>query len=184
MLPRDRMITVVPPEVECRIFMYKAGALSHMAHDLELEATLLTLQVADDLTQLELHVDPNGLRVVRSISGTALSEQDRQKIVDIAAKSVLESARYPVLRFVTSTIIRAAAGYEVQGELELHGVRRPVHTVVRVAGGWWETDVELLQTDFGITPYSAFLGALRVENHVRVVCRARSERLPSAAHPK
>ena len=56
----------------------------------------------------------------------------------------------------------------ITGELSLHGVTRPLAITARHVGDRWVADVPLHQPDFGIKPFSAFLGSLRVKPDVRV----------------
>ena len=61
----------------------------------------------------------------------------------------------------------------VQGELELHGSRRPIRLVVRRAGEELELEHRIHQPDFGVTPYKAMMGALKVKSDVVVRLRLR-----------
>ena len=59
----------------------------------------------------------------------------------------------------------------VTGNLTLHGQTRTVSATIREDGSSWTTDVTLQQPDFGIKPYKALGGALKVKPEVRVTVR-------------
>jgi polyisoprenoid-binding protein YceI len=59
----------------------------------------------------------------------------------------------------------------VTGNLTLHGQTRSVTATIREDGANWTTDVTLQQPDFGIKPYKALGGALKVKPEVRVTVR-------------
>jgi polyisoprenoid-binding protein YceI len=66
------------------------------------------------------------------------------------------------------TDIRAA----VTGDLDLHGQQRPVTAEVELWWGGGRTRVTVTatvaQSQWGVKPYTAFLGALRVADRVRI----------------
>jgi len=59
-------------------------------------------------------------------------------------------------------------GYAVEGELTLVGRSRPVSARVTRAGAQLVTEVRLNQPDFGIKPFSAMFGTLKIQPHVIV----------------
>jgi polyisoprenoid-binding protein YceI len=75
-----------------------------------------------------------------------------------------------------STRVRAVAGgsrLDVRGELELLGTTRPVAIDLAVAGDGTLSAVAIVrQTDWGMKPYSALFGALKVADEVVVWIKA------------
>lgn len=146
---------------------FKAGALAAMGHDLELQATSTSFVVDPEL---RAEVDAASLRVLHAVRAgapdpRALSTKDRSTI-EQNARDVLEASRYPTVSFVARTVTaHGTDAVDIEGELELHGVRRPIsfRAARDGAGGPWTADIELDQRNFGIKPYSAFLGALRLQ---------------------
>jgi hypothetical protein len=56
--------------------------------------------------------------------------------------------------------------------LALHGTQAPVTVHVgQLAPDQWMVEATVVQTAFGIKPYSAFLGALKLQDEVAVECR-------------
>ena len=81
-------------------------------------------------------------------------------------KDVLEAAKFPQVRF-RSTSVTAS---EVVGQLTLHGVTREIRCS-RAPDGLVEARLD--QRDFGIKPYSAMFGTLKVKPEVVVSVRLR-----------
>jgi polyisoprenoid-binding protein YceI len=61
----------------------------------------------------------------------------------------------------------------VEGDLTLLGRTRPIAFDVTVADGTLHAVAVVTQTDFGIKPYSALFGALKVADEVKVELEAR-----------
>ena len=158
----------------CTVFTFKEGVLSAIAHDLKLRVATLDVKVTGD-TEIVATFDARSLRVVcAQKNGTddtgALSASDRQKIEETIAKDVLESRRFPEIRFASTAVERSHGGdtYLVRGDLTLHGVTRSISFTARTEGALRVAEVTLHQPDFGITPYRAMLGALKLRPDVRV----------------
>jgi polyisoprenoid-binding protein YceI len=81
---------------------------------------------------------------------------------------VLRASRFPDIRFASTAASRRVDGYDVEGTLTLTGVSRPVTVEVRRDGERLVAEVLVHQPAFGIRPYSAMLGALKVRADVLV----------------
>lgn len=154
-------------DAEIIVLTFKEGLLSRVAHDLKLRAERVTV-VATGGT-VEVTVDARSLRVVcamadgRESHGT-LSAADMRKIEHNLVEDVLAAARYPTITF-RSDPLRPGV---VSGALTLHGVTRRVTAPAHRAADLWTARFDLHQPDFGIRPYSAMMGALRVRPDVQV----------------
>lgn len=149
------------------VFTFKEGLLSAVAHDLKLRVTSFRLEVASDAVTAEF--DPTSLRVVTAMKGGqeapgALPAFARGEIEKNILTDVLEPARFPSVRFESTSITDA----RVTGRLSLHGQTREVTGARKDADGRRVLEVRLDQRDFGITPYSAMLGTLKVKPEVLV----------------
>jgi polyisoprenoid-binding protein YceI len=172
-------------QAECLVFTFKEGLLSAVAHDLQLEATQLQLEVDDQAQSLSLRVEASSLRVRSAMhdgqpAPQLLSASDRQKIERTIVAEVLDAARFPTIEFRSTSIQPAGEGFAVVGQLTLHGVTREVQVVTQAGAGRQVAELALQQPAFGIKPYSALLGALKLRPEVRVRLT-----LPwsAAAHP-
>ena len=150
---------------EVLVYTYREGILSAIGHDLCLRVTRFSVEVgADDAIVAEL--DATSLRATG-----AISQGDARKIEGNAAHDVLAARRYPKIAFRSTRVVRDGDRARVEGELQLHGVSRPVAFEAFDDGTDWRADVRLDQRDFGIKPYTAMLGALRVRADVLVRVR-------------
>jgi polyisoprenoid-binding protein YceI len=156
----------------CTVFTFKEGLLSAVAHDLKLEVATHEVTIDGD-SKVVATFDARSIRVVCARSGgaddaSALSAGDRRKIEATIAEDVLVVRRFPEIRFVSSSVTRAGDGFLVKGDLTLHGTTRSISFTTRTELGVRVAEVTLHQPDFGIAPYRALLGALRLRPDVRV----------------
>jgi hypothetical protein len=157
-----------------RIFTRKEGVLSKVAHDLEIDVSTFRLRIDRDGTALSLDVDASSLRVRHAlVAGRAdpslLTTTDRRKIERQIVEEVLHARQHPRVRFESDLVAPLAhGGYRVRGALHLHGVQRVLDVETRRLADEQVLELELHQPDYGIVPYRALLGALRVQAAVGV----------------
>jgi polyisoprenoid-binding protein YceI len=100
---------------------------------------------------------------------SALSAGDKAKIAGQIREDVLHSAKFPTATFRSRSVTaRPDGGYDLNGDFTLHGVTRPLAAQTRVVAGRQQLEVVLHQPDFGIAPYRAMLGALKIQADVTV----------------
>lgn len=157
---------------EALVFTYKDGLLSKVAHDLKIKVSRFSVDVDD--TKISAELDPASLRVVAAVHDgvddpKALSEPDKDKIASQIQKEVLETDQHPSIRFVSTKVARRPdGGYSITGDLTLHGTTRPISTETRLEGGKQVAEVEIDQPDYGVVPFKAMMGTLKVKPVVRV----------------
>lgn len=165
------MATYDASHADCRVFTYKDGALSAVAHDLELRVGVLTVTVGADLT-IDATFEAGSLAVLHAVKdgrpSDALGAGDKRKIEKTIAGEVLDVARHPRITF-RGQAAASPSGYDVSGTLTLHGQARPVRLAARVDGDRVVGELRLHQPDFGIRPFSAMFGTLKIKPDVRVV---------------
>ncbi len=166
------MPTFSPSDFECHVFTFKEGMLSAMAHDLKIRVGKGTVTIGED-DAIEATFDPASLSVVcarkegRDAPGT-LSGGDKKKIESNIAKDVLHSKKHPEIRFVSSSVTKDGESATITGELTLHGQTKTITATATKSGDRWETEVAIHQPDYGIKPYTAMLGTLKVQPTVKV----------------
>lgn len=164
----------------------RQGLASKVGHDLTLEATNWNATVTVDgdpaKTEVTASIEPRSLEVKEATGGAKpVSDKDRKDIRRNIAE-VLGAGRNPAISF-TSTSVQATddASVTLVGDLSVAGQTRPVTLnlglqadgdSVRLTGR-----VPVVQSSFGIKPFSAMMGALKVKDEVEVSLDAR---LPSA----
>ena len=156
---------------ECLLFSFKDGFLARLAHDLKLQVERFSIEVDNTTHEIKATFDPSSIQVVCApIDGrddpSTLSKGDRKKIYDNVTKDVLRTRKHPEIRFDSTNVVERGEGFAVEGTLQVHGKSRNIQTSVRADGDRWVTDLKLHQPDFGIKPFSAALGALKVKPDV------------------
>ena len=154
------------------VFTYREGALSALGHDLRLRAMRFDIEVLGD--SVTATVDASSLRLEAAMRGGApmqgaLSDRDKAEIERNCTREVLEAHKHPEATFSSFEVKQSAAGWNVRGKLTIHGVSQEgTFEVLREEGkAVARIDVDL--RSFGMKPYSAMLGALRVKPVVLVV---------------
>lgn len=147
--------------MDCRVQVFREGLLTSFGHDVTLRVTNLSLEVGDD-DGITANFDPGSLRVT-----TDISESDRKDIEKNAVK-VLDPRKYPKIQFRSVSVVRDGDLARIEGDLTLHGVTSPISVEARDDGARWNSTVFLDQRKFGIKPFSAMLGALKVKPEVEV----------------
>lgn len=160
-------------EATIHVYTYKEGLLSKLAHDLRFTAG--RFEIAARGTELTARIDVSSLRVDGSIKDgrldrNELSESDRQKIRDNML-DVLCARDHAEVRFVGRTSSREPP-FAVEGDLSVRGVTRPLSFLLLVRDDRLLADIELTPSHFGIKPFRALGGALRVQDRVRIAIDA------------
>lgn len=157
---------------ECSVFTYKEGMLSAIAHDLQISVQRFSIELDGPPgapTALRATFDATSLRVVCAMKDGAadhhaLSEGDKKKIEKNMLDDVLHPSRFPSITFTSTRI----DGDRVEGTLKLHGAERPISVAAARNGDRYSAEIEINQPDFGIKPFSAALGTLKVQPRLRV----------------
>ena len=158
------------------VFSFKDGLLAKLAHDLEMKVGRFSIDIADDQSGVTATFDPKSLEILHSMkdgrpdSGT-LSAGDKKKIGKNITDDVLRPKKHPEIRFASTNVSGEGASRTVEGDLTLHGRTNRIRATVREQGSEWVTSVDLDQRDYGIKPYKALGGALKVQPRVRVEVR-------------
>jgi polyisoprenoid-binding protein YceI len=159
---------------EALIFTFKDGLLSKVAHDLKLRVTRFSVDVDISAPSVVAELDPRSLVVLATVHDgkedpAGLSDADKQKIASQIQKDVLEVEQHGRIRFTSRSVQRRAdGGYSITGDLELHGTTRSISFDTRLTGDKQLAEVELHQPDYGIVPFKAMLGTLKVKPDVKV----------------
>ena len=159
-----------PDNATLRVKTGRHGAAAKAGHDLviEVKSWEATLNVADDASasSLELTADPTSLHVVKGEGGMqALGDDDKADIRKTIDKDVLKKKD---IAFKSSSVSEADDGLAVSGELEVGGKSKPVDFVVQSDGANVTGSATIKQCDWGIKPYSALFGALKVNDELTV----------------
>jgi polyisoprenoid-binding protein YceI len=143
-------------------------------HDLVLEVQRweATLVVAEDpaASSLRLEADAGSLHAREGHGGVKpLSDRDREEIRRTNDAKVLRGA---AIAFRSTAAEPAGPdGLRFTGELTIGSAARPLSFAVAVEGDQLTGTATVTQSDWGISPYRGFMGALKVRDDVEVVFR-------------
>lgn len=159
---------------ECLVFTYKDGLLSKLAHDLKIRVSRFSVNATPNPPAVSAEFDAQSLRVINAVKDgeedpKALSDSDKEKIAGQIVDDVLHAKEHKTITFTSREVTKNnEGGYNIRGELSLHGVKRPISASTHLIDGRQVVEVELNQTDFEITPFKAMMGTLKIKPELRV----------------
>jgi polyisoprenoid-binding protein YceI len=151
----------------------RSGAAAKAGHDLLIhvtawEATITAGEHPAD-TSMELRADAGSLRVIEGTGGIqALGEDDIANIHQTIDDEVLKRRE---ITFRSTRVEPAGDGdrFKVEGELTIVDQTRSISFELDVAeDGALRASAVVTQTEWGMKPYSALFGALKVHDDVEV----------------
>ena len=151
------------------------GAMA--GHDLVIEVTRWagTVRTNDEGIEssvIEVVIDATSLEVREGTGGAVPLLASNKSEIRKTINKVLSTTKHPEIRFRSTSAQPTADGFRVRGELTIARSTRPVELTVSIDV---TTDplratvtTTVVQSDFGVKPYSAMLGALKVRDAVEV----------------
>lgn len=175
------------------IQVFRAGAAARLAHDHTVHATEMSGEIvadpaAPETAKVRVTVQTKSLvnddPVVRKQFGLdpEIPEKDRETVNEnMKSEEQLDVAHFPTISFVSTAVEKNGEKLTLVGDFTLHGVTKQVKMPIEVSvAGDTITGhgkIKMMQSDWGIEPYSAFLGAVKNKDemllHVHLVARAR-----------
>jgi polyisoprenoid-binding protein YceI len=159
----------------------KAGAAAKAGHNLLIEVTswrgTLRLDPEPAQSTVTLTVDSSSLAVREGSGGIqALGEDDRAGIEQTIDDEVLKRT---TIEFRSSAVEPGPDRLSVRGDLELAERTAPVAFDLSIGDGDRLTgSATIKQTDWGIKPYSALFGTLKVADAIEVAIDATLSNRP------
>lgn len=151
----------------------RAGIAAGAGHDLTIVVDrwsgVAALAEQPLASSIEVTVQVATLRVLEGTGGVKpLSDRDKREIAQ-TARRLLDTDRHPEARFVSTKVQESSGGGVIQGALTLRGRERPLElTVTALGDGHYRAVASVRQSDYGIKPYTAFLGTLKLADEVQV----------------
>jgi polyisoprenoid-binding protein YceI len=145
----------------------RTGTVAKAGHDLLIHVTKWrgTLATGDD-ARVELDADATSLKVREGSGGMmALGDDDLANIEQTIDDDVLKRQD---ISFRSTRVEETADGLSVTGELTVRGTTRPIAFELALADGRVHGTAVVKQTEWGMKPYTALFGALKVADEVRV----------------
>ncbi len=160
-----------PPNASCTIRVFKAGLLSAVGHDVELRVARFSIQVEDGRISGEFDgtsLDIVGALVDGQVQPDKLSDKDRRDILDNVRKNVFKKHKAAGITFECDDFEITEDGLEGRGTLTIPPNSRDLDFEVDIVDKQAVCQLRLNQQDWGITPYSAPLGVLRIQPEFEV----------------
>jgi len=157
----------------CEVLTFKAGLLSKVAHDLKLEVRDFEVVADPDAGTVTARFQTGSVRAVCAMrdgepAPGVLSEADLADIERRMTKDVLHPRRFPEVTYSSVSVEADGDGWRLLGRLSLHGVEHDIRCRTTRTGDELTAEVRLDQRDYGIKPYTAMLGALKIRPEVVV----------------
>lgn len=153
----------------------REGMAKKMGHDLRLELAEWSADVTVDAdnpgnSQMTVTADIRSFVVAEWHGGVKpMTEGDKKDIKKNAEKSIPNT----MVTFRSRSVEPMGSGARVQGDLVINGATQPAQFDVEIDGGVARCNAVIQQSLFGIKPYSAFMGALKVQDPVQIELEAK-----------
>ncbi|HEX2410365.1 MAG TPA: YceI family protein [Solirubrobacteraceae bacterium] len=160
------MYTLGPDDGVLSVRTERRGTVAKAGHDLLIHVTTWSATLDLDAPSLALDADPTSLRVREGTGGMmALDDGDLASIETTINDEVLLRRD---ISFRSTAVDVAGERVAVQGDLTLFGATRPIAFDLMVADGRVRGTAVVKQSEFGMKPYTALFGALKVADDVTV----------------
>jgi polyisoprenoid-binding protein YceI len=170
----DGTYTLGPESGELLIKTSRTGLGAKAGHDLTIEVTRwqadVTVDSADAArSSVSVEVDAGSLEVREGSGGVKpLTDSDRAEINKTIREKILHTGQHPAITFRSTRVEGSAESFSIDGDLTITGTTRPVTVHGALTAGRVQGSAAIVQTRWGIRPYTAFLGALKLSDEVRV----------------
>ncbi|MBK6694200.1 MAG: YceI family protein [Myxococcales bacterium] len=166
------LLDATTPGAELVVCTFKEGVLAAAGHDLRLRFERFVVEFVAPAS-LTVTAFADSLSVVTAlvrgeVADGALSKSDKLKIARVAREEVLEAGRFPTITFQATSISADGDAVHIAGDVTLKGHRRALRLEAQQVGDRLVVTCRVHQPDFGLKPYSAMFGALRIKADVEV----------------
>ncbi|MEO5679149.1 MAG: YceI family protein [Acidimicrobiales bacterium] len=167
-----------PAQGTFRLHTSREGMAKKIGHDLIIEATKWSAKVtvADDVTKssAQVTVDTRSFKVISGAGGAKpLSDKDRKDIEENIDKKVLKTDKFPEITFTSKSVTSGGADKAtVSGDLTIMGTARPASMDITLTGNKATGTMTVTQSDWGIKPFSALMGALKLADTLTIQVEA------------
>jgi polyisoprenoid-binding protein YceI len=150
------------PESRFELKVYKTGLLSGKAHIFVFDR----YQGGFDGSKMTFTVEANSIQCLDDWSPASGS---KDKILEVAKKDLMDSARHPELKFESESI----QGSTATGLLTIRGIAKPVTVTAERKDGFLEGKARIKHSDYKLKQQSAALGAIGTKDEMDVSFRLK-----------
>ncbi len=173
------MTDIGPDNGTLTVHTSRAGVAARAGHDLTIEVTrwsgVLELDPSDlGSATLEATIEAGSFEIRDGSGGMKpLSDSDRADIKGNLASKVLHPDRFPSITFKSTSAMAVGGGVTVNGDLTLVGATKPLGINLTIDGDTASGVARIDQPQWGIRPFTALMGALKVAPEVEVRAQVR-----------
>lgn len=149
----------------------REGMAKKMGHDLRLEVANWNADVTVDAdnpanSQMTVTADTRSLQVVEWFGGLKpMTEGDKKDIKKNIDDKCIKDGN---VSFRSTSVHPTATGARVSGDLTINGASQPAQFDIEIDSGLAKCTARIQQSLFGIKPFSAMMGALKVKDAVDI----------------
>ena len=170
----DGSYTLGPESGQLLVKTGRTGLGARAGHDLTLEVTRWQAEVTVDSvdvarSSVRVEADAGSFEVRSGTGGVKpLTDADRVEIKKTLREKILHTGQHPTITFRSAQITGTPGSFSIDGDLTITGRTQPVTVHARVTDDHVQGTAAIEQTRWGIRPYTAFLGALKLSDEVTV----------------
>lgn len=163
-----------PGSGQLQVKTTRSGLGARVGHDLAIDVTRWHADVIVDTadpaaTLVSVEVDAGSFEVREGTGGIKpLTDSDRAQIKKTIEQKVLDTRQHPAITFRSRRVEGTAASFSIDGDLTIAGATQAVTVYGRLTDGRVQGSAAIVQTRWGIRPYTGFFGALKLSDEVTV----------------
>ncbi len=163
-----------PQAGSLRLKTGRTGLGRRAGHDLTIEVTRwhadIVVNTADpDQSSATATIEAGSLAVREGTGGLKpLTDADRADIQATISDKILHTAGHPDITFTSAQVTGTTDAFQVSGDLTILGQAHPATIHGAITAGRLRGHATITQSRWGIKPYSAFAGALRLADDIEI----------------
>jgi len=170
----DGRHTLGPDSGQLLIKTSRTGLGRRDGHDLTIEVTRwqaeATVDSADAAgSSVTVEADANSFEILTGTGGVKpLTDADRAEIKKTIREQILHTGQHPAITFQSTRVAGTPGSFTIDGDLTITGRTQPVTVHGQLADDRVQGSAAVVQSRWGIRPYTAFFGALKLSDEVTV----------------
>jgi polyisoprenoid-binding protein YceI len=152
----------------------RTGLGARAGHDLTIEVTRwraeVTVNSADVArSSVNVEADAGSFEVRKGTGGVKpLTDADRAEIKKTIREKILQTGRHPAITFRSTRVVGTPESFTIDGDLTITGRTQPITVSGLLTDDRVQGSATVVQSRWGIRPYTAFFGALKLSDEVTV----------------
>src|SRR5215470_3374525 len=152
----------------------RTGLGARAGHDLTIEVTRWRAEVTVDSadvakSSVSVEADAQSFEIRTGTGGVKpLTDADRAEIKKTIREKILQTGRHPAITFRSTRVAGTPESFSIDGDLTITGRTQPITMSGRLTGDRVQGSATIVQSRWGIRPYTAFCGALKLSDEVTV----------------